>query len=107
MSKLRAIVAWLVLAPVMMCYAENIYFKTVDATDGLADNFVRDIVRDSHGFIWFSTINGLNRFDGLLEQGRTNISEVADRVGMSPKQFSLYFKQMFGDTPSDFLKKCK
>ena len=55
----------------------------------------------------FMRIIKLKRGKSLLEQGRTNISEVADRVGMSPKQFSLYFKQMFGDTPSDFLKKFK
>ena len=64
MIKLRAIVAWLFLASMMMGYAENIYFNTVDATDGLADNFVRDVMADSDGYIWFSTINGLSRYDG-------------------------------------------
>jgi len=39
-------------------------FQTFDAKDGLADNFVRDITRDSYGYIWISTINGLSRYDG-------------------------------------------
>ena len=40
------------------------FFRTVDVKDGLADNFVRDITTDSEGYIWFSTINGLSRYDG-------------------------------------------
>ncbi len=39
-------------------------FLTVGVKDGLADNFVRHITRDSHGYLWFSTINGLSRYDG-------------------------------------------
>ena len=44
--------------------ASNYFFRKVDVKDGLSDNFVRDVVRDSHGYVWFSTINGLSRFDG-------------------------------------------
>ena len=43
----------------------------------------------------------------LLDQGRTNISEVADMVGLSAKQFAHYFKLMYDDTPSEYLKKRK
>lgn len=32
--------------------------------DGLASNFVNVILRDSHGFLWFGTSDGLSRFDG-------------------------------------------
>jgi ligand-binding sensor domain-containing protein len=32
--------------------------------DGLSDNSVSGLVQDEHGFIWISTPNGLNRFDG-------------------------------------------
>ena len=39
-------------------------FHTVDVRDGLADNFVRDIMTDSEGYVWLSTINGLSRYDG-------------------------------------------
>ena len=45
-------------------FASNYFFRTVDVTNGLADNFVRDIVRDSRGYMWFSTLNGLSRYDG-------------------------------------------
>ena len=33
-------------------------------SDGLCDNRVFDIYRDSRGFMWFCTSNGLDRFDG-------------------------------------------
>ena len=44
--------------------AGNFFFRKVDVKDGMADNFVRDVIRDSQGFIWLSTINGLSRYDG-------------------------------------------
>ena len=40
----------------------------------------------------------------LLDQGMTNISEVANRVGISPKQFAHYFKIIYHHTPSEYLK---
>ena len=45
---------------------QNLYFKTLDVKSGLADNYVRDIMRDSYGFMWISTINGLSRYDGYI-----------------------------------------
>nr|MCR4852000.1 DNA-binding response regulator [Prevotella sp.] len=55
----------------------------------------------------FIRIIKLKRGKSLLDQGKTNISEVADMVGFSPKMFAHYFKMMYGDTPSAYLKKNK
>jgi len=55
----------------------------------------------------FIRIIRLERGKNLLDQGRTNISEVADMVGISPKLFAQYFKSMYGNTPSEYLKKQK
>ena len=55
---------WVVLIHFLTCSASNYFFRTVDVKNGLADNFVRDIVRDRHGYIWLSTINGLSSYDG-------------------------------------------
>lgn len=38
----------------------------------------------------------------LLEQSGESVSQVAWRVGMSPKQFSKYFKEEFGMLPSEY-----
>lgn len=44
--------------------AEQLPVRTYTTTDGLARDFVSQIVQDSHGFIWFCTSEGLSRFDG-------------------------------------------
>lgn len=55
----------------------------------------------------FIRIVRLKRGKNLLDQGRTNVSEVADKVGFSPKMFAQYFREMYGNTPSDYLKQQK
>ncbi|KAB6257833.1 response regulator [Bacteroides xylanisolvens] len=51
-----------------MIYPANasieIHARNLTATDGLANNSIRHIYQDSKGFIWFSTLNGLSRYDG-------------------------------------------
>ena len=42
----------------------EVNFFHLDTRNGLANNWVTDVFRDSHGFVWFGTFNGLNRFDG-------------------------------------------
>jgi ligand-binding sensor domain-containing protein/signal transduction histidine kinase/CheY-like chemotaxis protein/AraC-like DNA-binding protein len=47
-------------------YAQNINlrFQHYTSDNGLSQNTVDCILKDSHGFMWFGTWNGLNRFDG-------------------------------------------
>jgi ligand-binding sensor domain-containing protein/signal transduction histidine kinase len=44
--------------------SEHLPVKTYTTADGLAHNVVNRIVRDSRGFLWFCTREGLSRFDG-------------------------------------------
>jgi ligand-binding sensor domain-containing protein/two-component sensor histidine kinase len=44
--------------------AERLPVKTYTTADGLANNRISRIVRDSRGYLWFCTENGLSRFDG-------------------------------------------
>ena len=54
---------------------ERLPIKSYTSADGLAHNVVQRIVRDSRGFLWFCTREGLSRFDGYsftnygIEQG--------------------------------------
>lgn len=41
-----------------------VHSKSVDDLDEDNTNYVRDIVQDKDGFIWFGTTNGLCRYDG-------------------------------------------
>ena len=55
--------------------AERLPIKAYTPADGLGHNVVNRIVRDSRGFMWFATNDGLSRFDGYeftsysVEQG--------------------------------------
>ena len=49
---------------VLSLLAESPPFKIYTTEEGLAHDSVNKIVRDSHGFLWFCTAEGLSRFDG-------------------------------------------
>ena len=44
--------------------AERLPLKVYTTADGLPHNLINRIVRDSRGFVWFCTAEGLSRFDG-------------------------------------------
>lgn len=52
----------------------------------------------------FIRILRLKRGKQLLEQSGENISQIAWRIGLSPKQFSKYFKEEYGCLPSAYNK---
>ncbi len=39
-------------------------FENIDTTDGLSSSTCFEIFQDSEGFLWFGTIDGLNKYDG-------------------------------------------
>ncbi|MGX5688308.1 ligand-binding sensor domain-containing protein [Arcticibacter tournemirensis] len=44
--------------------AQPYYFKRYEVEDGLSTNTIFASLQDKHGFLWFGTVDGLNRFDG-------------------------------------------
>ena len=40
------------------------HFNTIGVKNGLSDNYVRDIEQSSDGYMWFATLDGLDRYDG-------------------------------------------
>ena len=50
----------------------------------------------------FMRILRLKRGKQLLEKSQLSISQIAYKVGLSPKQFSKYFKEEYGCLPSDY-----
>lgn len=59
-------VIWFIIL-LCMPYAVNaseFMFKHLEVKDGLSNNQVLDIFKDSEGFVWFATASGLNRYDG-------------------------------------------
>src|SRR5215470_7483877 len=58
---------WLLIALLAVSnptQAERLPIKIYTTGDGLASNAINRIVRDSRGFLWFCTSDGLSRFDG-------------------------------------------
>ncbi len=45
--------------------AQIYFFRSYDVDNGLSQSQVTDIIQDHHGYLWVSTIDGLNRFDGF------------------------------------------
>ncbi len=43
---------------------EDIKFTSINNKDGLSHNTVRCVMQDKKGFVWISTMSGLNRYDG-------------------------------------------
>src|SRR6266481_416060 len=79
----------LLLAMPSSANAERLPIKTYTTTDGLASDGVNRIVRDSRGFLWFCTSEGLSRFDGYsftnygTEQGlpHTTVNDLLETRG--------------------------
>jgi ligand-binding sensor domain-containing protein/two-component sensor histidine kinase len=61
-----AIVACVVFLLVLAAAAnaERLPMRLYTTADGLWSSFINYMMRDSHGFIWFCTRDGLSRFDG-------------------------------------------
>jgi signal transduction histidine kinase/ligand-binding sensor domain-containing protein len=60
-----ALLVAVVVAGVTDAGAERLAARRYTAADGLASDYIVSIYSDSRGFLWFSTRDGLSRFDGL------------------------------------------
>lgn len=75
MSGLRGLFITVVLFASNVAWAERLPLKSFTTGEGLPHNGINRIVRDSSGFLWFCTEEGLSRFDGYtftnygVEQG--------------------------------------
>src|SRR5436189_5451219 len=59
----KLLLTLLILLP-SLARAERLPLKPYTVADGLPNNVINKIVRDSRGFLWFCTSEGLSRFDG-------------------------------------------
>ena len=65
-NRSRAIVFFTFLFITAQLKAQQPYipFQHYSSVDGLSQNQVSSILQDQQGFMWFGTLEGLNRFDG-------------------------------------------
>ncbi len=67
MGSFKVYLSFVLLVLMQQClYAQSDQYKFshLDITNGLSDNQVNCIFKDSKGFMWFGTTSGLNRYDG-------------------------------------------
>jgi len=53
-----------VLPEVLQAQKDNIRFEHLSLEEGLSQATVWSILQDRHGFMWFGTADGLNKYDG-------------------------------------------
>lgn len=63
MQKIQLLFLWF-LGVCLPAAAHDYMFKHLEVKDGLSNNQVNAIYKDSRGFMWFGTASGLNRYDG-------------------------------------------
>src|SRR5436190_22787918 len=74
------LIAGLLISLVSASRAEQLPFKTYTTADGLARDQINRIVRDSRGFLWFCTREGLSRFDGYTFTNYANAQGLPGRA---------------------------
>ncbi|MET0242999.1 MAG: two-component regulator propeller domain-containing protein [Flavitalea sp.] len=57
------------------------YFKHYEVEHGLSNNIVISSLQDKKGFMWFGTIDGLNRFDGYTFQTFRSTGDDPNSIG--------------------------
>lgn len=72
-----------------MCMSRSALYKKLMAISGRSPIEFMRIIRLRYGLT-------------LIRQGELTVSEVAYRVGMSPKQFAKFFKEEYGTLPSKY-----
>jgi signal transduction histidine kinase/ligand-binding sensor domain-containing protein/DNA-binding response OmpR family regulator len=60
----RFICGIFLLFPFFLSANENLKFERIDDRNELSSDFVSSIIQDNDGYMWFATIDGLNRYDG-------------------------------------------
>ena len=65
-------ISGLTIAPILLALSSNAFsaglptlrFEHLSTQDGLSHNSIIEIIQDRQGFMWFGTLNGLDRYDG-------------------------------------------
>lgn len=62
----RLLFQWVLICPFYFVQAQDIAFRVTgyDESEGLASKYVRCMIQDRKGMLWFGTIEGLSSFDG-------------------------------------------
>ena len=98
----------LLLSSIVCNAAHDWHVHTLQQKDGLSSNNVKCMFKDSHGFMWFGTSNGLDRYDSARIKyvnvggvSINSITEVGDRIFIGTEQ-GLYIYDSSDETLKPF-----
>ncbi|MCX7985942.1 MAG: ATP-binding protein [Bacteroidales bacterium] len=74
----------------ILAQTSNILFSRLDINNGLSQNHINCIFKDSRGFIWIGTMSGLNRYDGntfkVYKHSASDSTSISDNFVISITQ---------------------
>ncbi|HRD07219.1 MAG TPA: two-component regulator propeller domain-containing protein, partial [Saprospiraceae bacterium] len=87
-------VASLLVALVPLRLAAQFKYEVLNNTHGLSQGYVFDILQDREGFLWFTTKDGLNRYDGY--QFKVFSHDAYDSTSISDNSCISLFEDRYG-----------
>ena len=83
--------------------ANTFDFKNITTDNGLSHSNSGDIIQDNKGFIWISTMNGLNKYDGY--EFEVYLKKPNDKNSLPDNQVGSIFQDSYGNLWIDFTSK--
>ncbi|MBC7914100.1 MAG: response regulator [Pyrinomonadaceae bacterium] len=83
------------LINILFVNAQGIKFKRINTQNGLSQSNVTSILKDSRGFLWFATRDGLNKFNGY--NMRVYRNDVSDNSSIRNNYISKVFEDREGN----------
>ena len=91
LNTLKLCLAFLAYFPATLFPLSDDYtFKQLTEADGLSQSTIWTMFQDSQGFLWFGTVEGLNRYDGYEFRVYTNNPD--DSTTISDEYISTIFE---------------
>lgn len=85
----------LFFVPSAFAQQSNVNFKHITVEEGLSQSTVKSVLKDSQGYMWFGTRDGLNRYDGyritIYKNDSRDVTSISDN----------FINDIFEDTNGD------
>ncbi|MDX1373848.1 MAG: two-component regulator propeller domain-containing protein, partial [Nitrososphaeraceae archaeon] len=91
---IRSIILLLIFVSQLKAISDEFIFKQFTDSDGLSQSTIFETIQDKKGFLWFATIDGLNRYDGY--EFRVYNNNPADSFSLSDNFISSLFEDSDG-----------
>jgi len=90
MNRFREVILFILLGCTqLLSFGNDFSFSKLSVENGLSNNLVRAIFKDSNGFIWFGTLEGLDRYDGVeIRPYSSKFPETVENVYAISQDFS-------------------